>query len=91
MARLSANNNLIETDLAATDLSEVARLLADDAEWVEWFNGAPTGGAGSRGKTAYLQNFDGHNLREVGIQIPTTTMASSLRAPFARPRRREAS
>lgn len=66
---MTPNKKVIETYLATTDLSEVARLLTDDAEWIEWFNGAPAGGARSRGKAAYIQNFDGHKLREEATRM----------------------
>ncbi len=66
---MTPNKKVIETYLATTDLAEVARRLTDDPEWIEWFNGAPAGGARSRGKAAYIQNFDGHKLREEATRL----------------------
>jgi len=69
LALMSAKKKLIETHLAATDLSEVVRPLIDDARWIEWYAGAPADGARSQGKTSYLRNFDDHNLPKVGTRM----------------------
>lgn len=60
---VSPNKKVIETYFASTDRAEVAPLLADDVEWVEWGDGVPASGVRTRGRAAFLQNFGTDELR----------------------------
>ncbi|HKW04093.1 MAG TPA: nuclear transport factor 2 family protein [Nitrososphaerales archaeon] len=60
---MSPNKQVIEKYMACTDRSEVAPLLTDDVEWVEWADGVPASGVLTRGKPAFIQNFGDDELR----------------------------
>jgi ketosteroid isomerase-like protein len=60
---MSPNKQVIEKYMASTDRSEVAPLLTDDVEWVEWADGVPASGVITRGKPAFIQNFGDDELR----------------------------
>ncbi len=60
---MSPNKKVVETYLGTIKRSEIASLLADDVEWVEWGDGVPASGARTKGKVAFLQNFGDDELR----------------------------
>lgn len=60
---MSPNKQVIEKYMSCTDRSEVAPLLTDDVEWVEWGDGVPASGVLTRGKQAFIQNFGDDELR----------------------------
>ncbi len=60
---MSQNKRIIESYVATTDRSNVAPLLADDVEWIEWGDGVPATGARTRGKAAFIQNYGDDELR----------------------------
>ncbi|MGH9917434.1 MAG: nuclear transport factor 2 family protein [Nitrososphaerales archaeon] len=53
---MSPNKQLIET-LAKTAPADLATLLAEDVEWIEWVDGVPASGARKQGKAAYIENY----------------------------------
>jgi len=55
--RMSTNKKVVEAYIARRKRSEVAPLLTEDAEWVEYADGAPASGVSSRGRAAWIQNF----------------------------------
>ncbi|MGC2035393.1 MAG: nuclear transport factor 2 family protein [Thermoplasmata archaeon] len=60
---VSPNKKLIATYMATIAKSELAPLLADDVEWIEWGNGVPATGARTLGKAAFIANFGDFQLR----------------------------
>ncbi len=60
---MTPNKKLIETYMARTKHAELAPLLADDVEWVEWGDGVPPSGVRTQGKAAFIQNFGDDELR----------------------------
>lgn len=60
---MSSNKRVIEAYMARTATAEIAHLLADDVEWVEWGDGVPATGARTTGKAAFLANFGEDELR----------------------------
>ena len=58
LARLmSANKKIVEAHMAATDKRDLAKLLADDVEWVEWADGVPREGVLHKGRSAFVENY----------------------------------
>lgn len=55
-AAMSANKKLIES-LEGKKPVELAPLLADDVEWIEWADGVPASGARLQGRAAFIQNY----------------------------------
>lgn len=60
---MSSNKQLVEAHMRA-EPARAAEFLADDFEWVEWADGVPAGGARTRGKAAFVQNFGDDVLRD---------------------------
>lgn len=60
---MSPNKKLIETYVATKNHAELAPLLADEVEWVEWADGVPASGVRHQGRTAFIQNFGEEDLR----------------------------
>lgn len=59
---MGSNKALVEAHTRATP-TKAAEFLADDFEWIEWADGVPPGGARTRGKAAFIQNFGDDELR----------------------------
>jgi ketosteroid isomerase-like protein len=59
---MSANKEIIQRYLSTSDKSQLAPLLADDVEWVEWVDGVPATGARLRGKSAFIGNYGDDEL-----------------------------
>ncbi len=59
---MSSNKHLIEAHAKAPP-AKAAEFLADDVEWIEWADGVPPGGARTRGKAAFVQNYGDDQLR----------------------------
>lgn len=53
---MSSNKQLVEAHMGAGP-AKTAELLTDDFEWIEWADGVPPGGARTRGRAAFVQNF----------------------------------
>ena len=60
---MSSNTQLVEAHMAAAP-AKAAEFLADDFEWIEWADGVPPGGARTRGKAAFVQNYGDDDLRD---------------------------
>lgn len=60
---MGSNKRLVETYLATSAKSELAPLLTDDVEWIEWVDGVPSSGAITRGKDAFIKNYGNDELR----------------------------
>ncbi len=59
---MSSNKHLVEAHAKAPP-AKAAEFLADDVEWIEWADGVPPGGARTRGKAAFVQNYGDDQLR----------------------------
>ena len=55
--RMSPNKKVVEFYMARRKRAEIAPLLADDAEWIEYADGVPPSGVHSKGREAWIQNF----------------------------------
>ncbi len=63
---MSPNKKVIERHLTSTDRSDVAEILSDDVEWIEWGEGVPPTGVRTQGRVAYIQNFgDDENRTQI--------------------------
>ena len=59
---MSPNKKIVESHIAARDKRNLADLLTDDVEWVEWADGVPPEGARRKGKLAFVENFGDDEL-----------------------------
>ena len=66
---MSANKKLIETYLSTTDRSNLAPILADDVEWIEWVDAVPASGSRVVGKAAFIQNSGTDELRSQILRL----------------------
>ena len=53
---MTSNKSLVEAHSKAPP-AKAAEFLADDFEWIEWADRVPPGGARTRGKAAFVQNY----------------------------------
>lgn len=60
---MSSNKQIVEAHMRAAP-AQAAEFLAEDFEWIEWGDGVPPGGARTRGKAAFVQNFGDDELRD---------------------------
>ena len=65
---MGSNKQLVEAHLRAAP-AKAAEFLADDFEWIEWADGVPPGGAVTKGKAGYVQNFGDDELRDDLIRV----------------------
>lgn len=68
---MSSNKDIVEaymTSMSKGDRAGVLSCLAEDVEWIEWYNGVPISGDRHQGKDAFNENLGepetGPKLRE---------------------------
>lgn len=60
---MSPNKTVIEKYMATRDRAQLAPILTDEVEWIEWGDGVPDTGVRTRGKAAFIANSGDDELR----------------------------